>query len=530
MKPRVLVFLLCCVVFGSVAIHHFNSRSEVIAAQVRTIQVGTASGPVGGTINVPIELVSLGDENAVGFSLTFDAAVLSNPVAALGSGATGATFNTNASQAGQGRFGVALAFPANQKFAAGTRQMVVVTFSVAANAPFGTTNIGFGDQPVQREVADVTANALTTTYTGGAVTLTKGYEADVSPRPDGDDNGTVTITDWVQVGKFVAGLDTPAPGNEFQRADCAPRAGLGDGRISIIDWTQAGRYAAALDPATAAGGPTTVATGSLSSFGEQGVITEKILKAFHPSTVVHAQLKPTTDNRQPATIPITIEASGIENALGFSLIFNASHWRLLSVKAGRDADEVIMHINSTEADRGRIGIAMAMPVGKAIARGERELVICEFAPIANRKGLPLMFDFGDFPVRREMADVESNLIIGNFSAEGLELETLSAELYSSTEASKQLLALYLTDSEKNRETMGKTELSLREATTVMVVDSNGKESPAKTFWLRRGMMPFTVLLEVSSPITEGTATIVITNSNGDKVRLLIEINRYRSID
>ncbi|MBP6821780.1 MAG: hypothetical protein KA368_09560, partial [Acidobacteria bacterium] len=182
------------------------------------------------------------------------------------------------------------------------------------------------------------------------------------------------------------------------------------------------------------------------------------------------------------------------------------------------------------ADRGRIGIAMAMPVGKAIARGERELVICEFAPIANRKGLPLMFDFGDFPVRREMADVESNLIIGNFSAEGLELETLSAELYSSTEASKQLLALYLTDSEKNRETMGKTELSLREATTVMVVDSNGKESPAKTFWLRRGMMPFTVLLEVSSPITEGTATIVITNSNGDKVRLLIEINRYRSID
>ena len=36
-----------------------------------------------------------------------------------------------------------------------------------------------------------------------------GYEADLSPRPNGKRNGTVTISDWVQAGRFVIGLDAP---------------------------------------------------------------------------------------------------------------------------------------------------------------------------------------------------------------------------------------------------------------------------------------------------------------------------------
>ena len=522
-KPRKLVFLVCCAVLGSAFIHQFSSRKEVIAAQSRIIQIGTASGPVGGTINVPIELIAQGDENAIGFSLTFDAAVLSNPVAALGSGATGATFNTNNGQAAQGRFGVALAFPANQKFAAGKQQMVVVTFSIAANANFGTTNLGFGDQPVQREVADTTANALTATFTGGSVMLTKGFEADVTPRPDGDNNGTVTITDWVQVGRFVAGLDTAATGSEFQRADCAPRSGLGDGRISIIDWTQAGRYAAALDPATAAGGPT-AASSSLSVTGNRWAVGGDHLKteeALRQSSTVHMRQRPTTVNRQPTTVSIEIEAQGIENALGFSLIFNASHWRLLGIKAGHDLDEAVLQINSTQAERGRVGVALAMPVGKAIARGERELLICEFAPIASRKGLPFMFDFGDFPVKREMADVEANPVHGNFSADGLESETLSADLLSEVGTLTPYLVLSRTNSEKNGEITGNTELLLREGATLTVIDSSGNKAPARVFWTTRARIDFLA----SAPITEGTATGIVTNSNGDSFRTLIEIVR-----
>ncbi len=47
-----------------------------------------------------------------------------------------------------------------------------------------------------------------------------------------------------------------ANGIDFQKADCAGRTTLGNGVLSISDWVQAGRYAASLDPLTPAGGPT----------------------------------------------------------------------------------------------------------------------------------------------------------------------------------------------------------------------------------------------------------------------------------
>lgn len=526
MTPRKFVFLLCCAVFGSVVFHHyFSASSQAVAAQARIVRVAAASGAVGGTINIPIEIVSQGDENAIGFSLTFDAAVLGNPVATLGSDATGATINTNASQAAQGRFGLALAFPASQKFTAGVRQLAVVTFSVAGSANFGTTNLGFGDQPVVREVADTSANALTTTFTGGAVTLTKGFEADVNPRPDGDNNGQITITDWVQVGKFVAGLDTAAPGSEFQRADCAPRSGLGDGRISIIDWAQAGRYAAALDPATPAGGPTMAGSPLMVVGGSLLVAGDSHQR--NPVSTVRALQQPETNHRPPTTshqLTIEIDAQGIENALGFSLIFNASHWRLLSVKAGRNADGAILHINSTEADRGRIGVALAMPVGQAIARGERELVVCEFAAIANRKGLPLIYSFGDFPVRREMADVEANLLIGNFTVEGVQLDSphaLSSKLAKVVFEPGQPMTIPVSNFATITEATADPEVFALAGATVAVIDCKNTLQFARMRSVSQDVI--NCLLPVG--MSEGTATLIVANSNGDSFRTLIEITR-----
>src|SRR5208282_4806385 len=106
--------------------------------------------------------------------------------------------------------------------------------------------ISFGDAPVGRQLSDTGANVLPATYTNGAVSITPGtYEADVTPRPNGG-NKPDGVTDWVQVGRFVAGLDTVSGGDtngdEFQRADCAPRSTLGDGKLDITDWVQAGRY------------------------------------------------------------------------------------------------------------------------------------------------------------------------------------------------------------------------------------------------------------------------------------------------
>jgi uncharacterized protein (TIGR03437 family) len=152
------------------------SQSSIVnrteAAQARVLRVVPANGMAGGSVAVVVELVAQGNENAVGFSLSFNTVQLTNPQTVAGGGASGASLNVNALQAAQGRLGVAMAQPAGQAFAAGTRQLVVVTFSIPANASAGTAQINFGDQPITREIVDINANPLQTGYTGGAVTIT----------------------------------------------------------------------------------------------------------------------------------------------------------------------------------------------------------------------------------------------------------------------------------------------------------------------------------------------------------------------
>src|SRR5262249_62179010 len=126
----------------------------------------------------------------------------------------------------------------------------------AAGLPVGTSaQVSFGDLPTHRQLSDPQAKALPATYTPGIVTiLAANFESDVSPRPNGDK--AVTITDWVQVGRYAARLDYPTNGNEYQRADCAPRGTLGDGAVTVADRGETGRYAEGPGPASGARGPT----------------------------------------------------------------------------------------------------------------------------------------------------------------------------------------------------------------------------------------------------------------------------------
>ena len=122
--------------------------------------------------------------------------------------------------------------------------------------PLGSYTIQFKDAPGWVVPAD---RSFTVSTDGQEVVITADYapgqmESDVAPRPDGD--GDLLVNDWVQVGRFVAGLDVPAAGSEFQRADCAPLDTSGDGQLLVNDWVQAGRYVAGLDAAQGQAGPT----------------------------------------------------------------------------------------------------------------------------------------------------------------------------------------------------------------------------------------------------------------------------------
>ncbi|MEP7341021.1 MAG: putative Ig domain-containing protein [Acidobacteriota bacterium] len=387
-----------------------NAQTPAITIDTpRIVRVVNVSGAPGSPVNVAVELVSQGDENALGFSLTFDPAVLGSPQAALGNDAAGGQINANTLQAAQGRVGVALSLVGGQRFNAGVRQLAVVTFTVAANATAGATPVGFGDQPISREVTSDLATVLPANYTAGAVAITPGYEADVAPRPNGNNNGQVTVSDWVLTGRFAAGLDTPAVGSEFQRADCAPRNTLGDGRISLSDYVQAGRYAAGLDAVVPAGGPT-------APVGQLSVGSSQWLRTTGGRRITDTGRPPATRVRliQDAlavdgSLMIELDATGAENALAFSLRFDPLAWRFISAIAAGDAakaDAARLQINA--AEDGRVGILLALPSGQVFAAGAHRIVRVNFAPFPDAQATTGAFSFADEPIQRAVVNVKAD--------------------------------------------------------------------------------------------------------------------------
>lgn len=486
----------------------FTVTQEAAQPINRVVRVVAASGSPSGTVAVPIELVSQGDENALGFSLTFDSSLLGSPQTALGGDAGGASLNTNVSQVGQGRLGIAVSLPTGQRFTAGTRQIVVVTFTIASTQA-ASTNLGFGDQPVAREVSNTMAGALPANYTGGAVTFTTSYEADVAPRPNGSGNGTVTVTDWVQVGRFVSGEDQASTGSEFQRADIAPKDTKGNGSLTITDWVQAGRYAAGLDLVVTAGGPTAPV-----SFNANERLPFRHVAAFGPRVL--KVLSANLERGQRGTVTIEFDAQGNENALGFSLNFDPAQLQFISAVVGSGATGATLNVNSAQAAKGRLGLALALPAGQVFAAGLRQIVTLTFAASATGNATNSAISFGDSPVAREVSDAAANVLPTAFSSGAMAL-TRSVATVSAASFLRQTLAqeaivsafggnLATTVVVANRLPLP-TELA---GTTVKVRDSAGIERFAPLFFVA----PTQVNYQIPPGTAAGAATVTVISGDG----------------
>lgn len=236
------------------------SMGSAAAAQAREVRVVSTSGVSGQTVNFSVELVAQGNENALGFSLNFDPAVFSNPIATIGSGASGASVNINTLQAGNGRLGIALAMSTGQTFAAGTRQLVVVTLTIAGNAPAGTSPITFGDAPIAREVSDVNANVLTTLFTQGTITVQQPnpVPAITSLSPNSATAGTSAFTLTVNGTGFV-GAST-VWWNGSQRTTQFVSATQLTASISAADIATAGTVSVVVNNPAPGGGSSSAAT------------------------------------------------------------------------------------------------------------------------------------------------------------------------------------------------------------------------------------------------------------------------------
>ncbi|HUR47685.1 MAG TPA: FG-GAP-like repeat-containing protein, partial [Candidatus Saccharimonadales bacterium] len=384
----------------------------------RLVHVADASAAPGTSVAIPILLVGQGNENAVTFNIAFPPSILAYGSAQLGSGASEAVLNVNDSEAAVGRLGISLALSADHTLPAGTQELVVVTFNVAAGIANTTVAISFGNQPLSPEISDTLANVLTASYLGGSVAVVGGgYEGDVAPLPDG--NGTVSVTDWIKIGRYAARLDPIPSPSQFQRADCAPRSTLGNGAITTTDWVQAGRYAAGLDPLTLAGGPTSSGSGFATPKGVQAKLVAS------PSTTRNVQF-PGTGLRAGQTniVPVQLVAQGNESALGFSVNFNPALLAFVSASTGANAAGAVLNVNASQATAGQIGMVMTLPIGtgtNTFPAGTQEVALLRFVVASNAIGVtPVLF--GDHPATTEVSDSLANSLAANFVSGALQVE------------------------------------------------------------------------------------------------------------
>lgn len=341
------------------------------------VRVGSTNVMAGGPLTVPVTLVANGNENSLGFSLNFSTQRLAFASATVGSGAAGAALLVNTSLVGTGRLGIAVALPQQFNFAPGTQEVVRVTFNAfpLLGATPSTNTIGFADQPLLRELSDAQLAALSAYYSNGAVSLAPTvFESDVWPRTNG--NQVVSTTDWLEAGRFVARLDTPAAStNEFQRADCAPRALRGDGQMKVTDWVQAGRYVAGSDPLAAVGGP----------------IAETAPTLAPPSGTRRLRvLGPNATQGLPTAASVILDAQGDENGAGFTLTFDPANFAYVSTALGAGGSGANLIVNSGQAGSGRLGVVLALPAGSAFAAGSRELVKVNLIAVAPAPGVFLL--------------------------------------------------------------------------------------------------------------------------------------------
>lgn len=389
-----------------------GSSNYVIEASIpgsRLMQVNTSSAAPNSVATVPISFLSEGNERSFTFSLSFNTALLSNPQVSLGADTATATLNVNTTQVAQGRIGVEITLPQGQHLTSGAREMAKVNFSIAANPVSNSTPISFTDDPVVRGLVDANGVALIGNYANGAVVIVPGFEADVSPRPGG--NGSVTIADWTQVGNFAAGVDSPADGSEFQRADCAPKNTSGDGRLSIADWVMAGRYATGLEAPVAAGGPSAPISSLVSVEKEvDEFYTQRLAESEQQQTRAIRVIPTTFDRGQSNTLTVELSSLGNENAIGFSLNFDVTQMTFVSAALGADATGASLNVNSLQVAQGRLGIGLALSGSQAFQAGARQIVTVMFKVPQTSSVNSTTVSFGDIPVAREVVDNMANIL------------------------------------------------------------------------------------------------------------------------
>jgi hypothetical protein len=387
------------------AVLTFISALQVVSGTVPGVETVTA--PVTSVpVTVAVNLLATGTENGLIFNVGYNPSLLTYTGSAIGSGASSGGYTVSCIQAGQ--LGVFIGLDTGSTFAAGTQQVVQLTFQAILLPTNATTPIGFTNQPFPAGISDVNANPLPASFLAGTLAIpATPLEGHVAL--SGSEGYTVGITDWVQEGRFAAGLDQEyilTNAAEFQQADCAPRASLGDGScINVADWVQVGRYALDLDPPTAAGGPTNESAQS----GSVKAGTPKAAKTAPQGSLSRTiSIVPLTTGAATDTVAVQMASQGNENSLQFGVAFDPTALSFVSAATGSGASGARLISNTNNIAAGQLGIVVGLMPPMTFMPGSQQLVKLTFKSISYSNTTSVAF--ADAPIARQLVDANANTL------------------------------------------------------------------------------------------------------------------------
>jgi hypothetical protein len=374
-----------------------NSAVAVLTVPQTALTIGSASAMSGSTLTVPITMNALGVENTFLASVGYDTSKLVLQSVQLGQGTAGAYLQEVDTQTNNGLVGFAISLNTGEVIPAGTQQVAQLVFYTLPVTNNVNTSLTFGNNPTTRQILDNAFDVLPATYLGGTISLSPAeYEADVYPRPTGDHQ--VAVQDWLEVGRMVAGLDAVTNSDEMLRADCAPR-NAPDGILTVADWVQAGRYALGLDPLTLVPPPV--------------VSNLRVTAHGSPAPTRTVQLGTVSAQRgQTVSVPVLLISSTNENAVGLSVNYNPSQLKYLSATLGSALSGGRLNIN-TNLGAGKLGLALALSPGAALAAGTNQIAVLQFQTTTNAVGnVPLTLNSS--VVQLQVVDKTALVLTANY--------------------------------------------------------------------------------------------------------------------
>jgi uncharacterized protein (DUF2141 family) len=373
-----------------------NSIPAVLTVPQTVFTLGSTNAMSGGTIVVPVWMNALGVESAFQTSIGYDPTKLVLQSIQPGPATVGDYFVPVGYLTNNGYVGFVIY---DATIPSGTDEVADLIFKCLPVTNITTVNLTFGDVPVGRDVADHNLHLLPSIFQGGSVILSPGeYEADVYPRFNGD--GQVTILDWLEVGRMVAGLDVPTNSDEFMRADCAPR-NAPDGVLTVADWVQAGRYELGLDPLTLV---TPEAVPNIASLSTKA----KPLDLGGPAPMRILQIANVSAARgQTVNVPVHLVCLTGENAVGMTIGYNTNLLSFVNILMGTNIPVTGAALNLNTNQPGKLGVALALSSGTALAAGTNEVAILQFTAGAGASGLANL-TFDSTVVQMQVADYIAN--------------------------------------------------------------------------------------------------------------------------